>query len=174
MGKKREVKLGVVGVDSGQLMVCDPCYLEDEWGRGNSNRPSNRSIYKDIETGERWTYAPGLKPPEGVKSFPGSYDTPIPECGGLRPNELISSQRWVEEEYHPPSWRGEFSYDGCCELTSHDEGGQLNFKMGHAGAGVVFSSGLGDGVYDVYAIIEDMDVWGERVVSVRIDLVGER
>jgi hypothetical protein len=27
----RWVKLGVVGVDSGQLMVCDPCYIDGEW-----------------------------------------------------------------------------------------------------------------------------------------------
>jgi hypothetical protein len=29
--KKGEVKIGEVGVDSGQLMVCDPCYIDSEW-----------------------------------------------------------------------------------------------------------------------------------------------
>jgi hypothetical protein len=24
-------KIGVVGVDSGQLMICDPCYIGSEW-----------------------------------------------------------------------------------------------------------------------------------------------
>ena len=25
------VELGVVGVDSGQLLICDPCYIDSEW-----------------------------------------------------------------------------------------------------------------------------------------------
>jgi hypothetical protein len=84
-------KLGVVGVDSGQLMVCDPCYLESEW-----NCPKDRA---DI------TQAPA----------------------------------------------GEFSYGGCCGATLGPRGaGQLNYRLGHAGAGVVWSSGYGDGVYPVY------------------------
>jgi hypothetical protein len=44
--------------------------------------------------------------------------------------------------------------------------------LGHAGAGVAFSSGLGDGEYDVYATIEDIPDFGERVTSVRIDLMS--
>ena len=27
--------LGYAAVDSGQLLITDPCYLEDEWGRNN-------------------------------------------------------------------------------------------------------------------------------------------
>lgn len=29
--KSETIKLGVVGVDSGQLVICDPCYIEDEF-----------------------------------------------------------------------------------------------------------------------------------------------
>lgn len=29
--KTRIVRLGEVGVDSGQLMICDPCYIDSEW-----------------------------------------------------------------------------------------------------------------------------------------------
>lgn len=25
------VKIGVVGVDSGQVLICDPCYIDSEW-----------------------------------------------------------------------------------------------------------------------------------------------
>jgi len=34
--------------------------------------------------------------------------------------------------------------------------------------GVVVSTGLGDGMYDVEARIEDIEGWGERVAEVRI------
>ena len=30
IGDRKYVKLGVVGVDSGQLMVCDPCYISED------------------------------------------------------------------------------------------------------------------------------------------------
>ena len=36
---------------------------------------------------------------------------------------------------------------------------------------MAFSSGLGDGVYDVYATYADVEGWGRRIVSVRIDLM---
>ena len=86
---KREL-IGEVGVDSGQLLVCDPCYIRSQWKDTNFDK---------------------VKEPTG-----------------------------------------EFSYDGCCQATcSKDSAGQLNYSMGHAGAGVVFSSGYGDGTYPVYA-----------------------
>jgi hypothetical protein len=30
-------RIGVVGVDSGQLMITDPCYIDSEWGKGGMN-----------------------------------------------------------------------------------------------------------------------------------------
>ncbi len=30
IGDRKYIKLGVAGVDSGQLMVCDPCYVDDD------------------------------------------------------------------------------------------------------------------------------------------------
>ncbi len=88
------IKLGICGVDSGQLLVCDPCYVE-----GNH-----------------------------------------------------------------------FSYDDCCEATADNakKGGQLNFKAGHPGAGVVFRSGCGDGCYEVWAKIKTIEGWGDRIVEVRV------
>lgn len=53
--KSEIVKLGVVGVDSGQLVICDPCYLEDEFLSTASNEDleqgtvgefSRRGIFK--------------------------------------------------------------------------------------------------------------------------------
>jgi len=115
MSKNREVKLGEVAVDSGQLVVCDPSYLESEWKR--DTEPFNNRIYIDSETGTRWQFCyPGEEPQPGNKSFPGSYEIRVLECDNLTPNDLIESGRWVREKITPP-FRGEFSYRGCCDLT---------------------------------------------------------
>ena len=45
----------------------------------------------------------------------------------------------------------------------------FNHKRGHEGLGVCVSSGIGDGLYPVFATVEDIPGWGERVTSVRID-----
>jgi len=90
-------KIGNVGVDSGQLLVCDPCYFEHEWRKEKKN-----------------------------------------------------------ENIFDPQKKGEFSYAGCCiATTSKQQGGQLNFKIGHTGAGVAFATGFGDGNYPVFAKLKD-------------------
>ena len=90
IGNRKYVKLGVVGVDSGQLIVCDPCYISED------------SI-KDV-----------------------------------------------------------LSYDTICS-TKH----QLNYRLGHAGLGVVFSSGFGDGIYGVYGLFNKEG----RVASVLVEMI---
>ena len=90
IGDRKYIKLGVAGVDSGQLMVCDPCYISED------------SI-KDV-----------------------------------------------------------LSYDTICS-TKH----QLNYRLGHAGLGVVFPSGFGDGLYTVYGSFNKEG----RVASVLIELI---
>ena len=87
--KTTKEKIGFAAVDSGQLLVCDPCYIDGQW---------EKEEFSD-------------KPPQN-----------------------------------------NFSYNSCCKKTLSKEGaGQLNFKLGHEGCGVVFSSGYGDGCYPVYA-----------------------
>jgi len=88
--KPNRKQIGVVGVDSGQIMVTDPCYLESEWIR--------------------------------------------------------------EEKYDVSERTHAYSYNGACaETLSPEGGGQLNYILGHPGAGVVASSGYGDGEYPVFA-----------------------
>ncbi|GGK22713.1 hypothetical protein GCM10010965_14530 [Caldalkalibacillus thermarum] len=50
---------------------------------------------------------------------------------------------------------------------------QLHYNTGHPGLAVIFSSGLGDGVYNVYATFEDIPDWGERITKVEIELIQE-
>jgi len=85
-----EILIGHVGVDSGQLLVCDPSYIDSEWE--------------------------------------------------------------LEEDFDPVNPKHNFSYNACVKETLSDKGyGQLNYKLGHAGVGVAFQSGYGDGIYPVYA-----------------------
>lgn len=109
-----EVLIGHCDVDSGQILLCDPCYIKDGF----------------------------------------------------------NSEEWN------PGDDGRLTYNGCCGVTLNTEGdtpsaGQLRHELGHPGAGVVTSSGYGDGSYPVYATYADEGDWGIRVASVRIDfLVG--
>jgi len=109
--KEEKIKLGVVGVDSGQLLITDPCYIDSEW----------------------------------------------------------------EEEEFSNKKPKNFSYNACCKKTLAEKiNGQLNYKLGHAGVGVVFSSGLGDGVYDVIATVKDCGQFGKRISKVEIILIDDK
>jgi hypothetical protein len=101
------IQIGVVGVDSGQVLICDPCYIDSEW------------VIEDLEL----------------------------------------------KQFKIKKAKNNFSYPACCEQTLTKSYGQLNYKMGHAGIGVVSSSGWGDGCYPVYAII---DKKSGRVKELRI------
>ena len=108
--------IGYVAVDSGQLMICDPCYILSEWTDDvdfDANEGSNDSLYP-------------------------------------------------------------FDYNGASNASmSINLAGQLMFDMGHAGAGVSFSSGFGDGYYPVYAeYIEDGN-FGLRIAKVEVVMIQE-
>jgi hypothetical protein len=98
--------IGSFGVDSGQAMVGDPCYLED------------------------W------KP-------------------------------WNSEENHFDEHKqlaGQYGYLGACGVTLDKGYGELGNS-----AAVAFTTGYGDGIYPVYAEIND----DGRVARIVIDFVGE-
>jgi len=159
--KRKEVwqLAGEVGVDSGQLMVCDPCYVDSEW------------IPKQPSPGHPTL----VLSPRGKIKFPRSttfkYKWPFPwgnysdNCPilGMSINDA-RVKGFLEEVVALPV--REFSYRGACDV-SHRLGnnfGQLNYRLGHPGVGVAFSSGNGDGVYPVYARRNREG----RVVEVRI------
>jgi hypothetical protein len=145
MGK--EIKIGEVGVDSGQLMVCDPCYIDSEWKR------------EHVKFNETVIF------PDGTKEK-------IVRCS-KRWFELIddinTGKIKVETVIKP---KNNFSYCAVCEKTLNIDGhGQLNYEIGHPGVAVAFNSGLGDGCYPVYAKIVELPEWGKRIAEVRIDML---
>jgi hypothetical protein len=148
-------QIGVVGVDSGQILLTDPCYL-DTWKTGNIDDAVAHPVYRD-KFGKLWQYSrtghvnvPGFS----VQRFPGSYEDPIGP-GKACPNQLIASGWWKladDINERPKGCTGAYSYAGACDATLGEGcGGQLNFEHGHEGAGVAVSSGYGDGTYPVYA-----------------------
>lgn len=122
--------VGYAHVDSGQIMLGDPCYLR-EWA-GHDFRIVTE--WRCTDDGD-----------DTVLQFPRdfkSYNAVIPKYG-LHMNELRAAGRF-EEIKHPPS--GEYSYNGACEATLSDaQCGELNF-----GRAVVVTSGYGDGRYPVH------------------------
>lgn len=90
-------EIGTVGVDSGQILITDPCYIDSEW-QHPTKKDKDNSDFKNKKN------------------------------------------------------KGKYSYQGCCNATlSKEMSGQLNYELGHAGAGVAVTSGCGDGNYPVFA-----------------------
>lgn len=128
--------IGHVGVDSGQLMLCDPCYIDSEWQKEDFE---DIRIYKHKETGDQLQYRVHF----------ANYEEVIPKYGKTM-NELNATGEWTMEEKHDTKYP--FSYNACSKATLSEDGhGQLKYKMGHPGVGVAFRTAFGDGMYPVVA-----------------------
>jgi hypothetical protein len=147
MKKENWVKIGDVAVDSGQLMVCDPCYIDSYWKK---SKYQDLNWYKDIKTG---------KIIKNIRKMKNGFETKLPEYNYRTPNSLIKSGVWVEL---PEKDVKGFSYNAVCH-----KGGEL-FKRIDFGTALAFDSGFGDGVYPVYAKIKNIKDWGKRIVEVKI------
>ena len=142
--------VGHVGVDSGQLLIADPCYIDSEWQK-KEFIDDRRYVHK--KTGKKLRYYgvfndTKAKKQRGVVMF-SRYDDPINEFGDRSMNKMLVSGE-VEEIPEEPKHKRTFSYAGVCETTLADEH-QIRYGMGHAGIAVAFRSGYGDGYYPVYA-----------------------
>ncbi len=130
-------QIGVVGVDSGQLMICDPSYVDDQWVEAPFE---DIRIFEDVVAGELYRFRVDFQ----------RFDEPLAHYEGRTPNELVASGQWKRRP--PPAPSGQFSYRGACEATLTPEGhGQLLYQKGHPGVAVAFSTAYGDGVYPVFA-----------------------
>lgn len=149
-----KVLVGHIGVDSGQVMIVDPCYL-NKW---EDNEFRNRIGLRNKKTGRVIACWDNV---EGVGII--NWATPLPEFGGKCLNDLADDkENWEKHEEYPD--KGQFNYSGVCGITCQDNFGEV----GNATA-VVSSTYIGDGCYPVYAITEGK---GGRVKQLIIDFYG--
>ncbi len=142
-------EIGIVGVDSGQLMITDPCYIDSEWEKEEFE---DIRLYKDINTSMVFQYMKDFK----------QYDEVL-ELYNKTANNLIEEKIWEPIEVVSELT---YSYKGACAATLSKNGyGELNYKMGHKGAGIAFKTLLGDGEYPVYA-----EKYNGEVVRVYVNL----
>ncbi len=145
--------LGHVNVDSGQLMVTDPCYLTNF--KNNDFNPKTK--YMNVRDNKKIIVHPD--------DF-YNYEDDMIEGYDKNMNTLIEEGIFKkiedDEEYADTS----YSYNGSCSVTCYslDQGGELGNCQG-----VSFSSGFGDGTYPVYAYYEKVDGWGTRIKKVEIE-----
>lgn len=122
LGSMKRKLIGYADVDSGQLMITDPCYTKG-W------------VDDDVHS-------------------------VVPDL-----NDACSE---------PPHDSYPYSYGGACAASCNlQKAGQLAHEKGHPGAGIVISSGFGDGSYPVYVEYEDTGFAGIRPKRVIIEFWGD-
>lgn len=159
--------LGQVGVDSGQLVIIDPCYIESEW-------QGKDSVLGVDFWGQGQEKIFSLLKDDGIQ---------IERIGGKcrvitkDAEALIKRIKFLAEDMKQKIVTAPYTdstYNKVCDITlTDDQGGQLNYKMGQPELRVAFNSGLGDGVYNVYATYKDVEGWGKRIVKVEIELLDD-
>ena len=138
--------IGTFGVDSGQVMLVDPCYLSS----------FENDDFQDIRVYQRvGVYSDDLDVRATLqyrKDFKLFSDI-IPEWDRSM-NDLITEGLY--ERINPEEIDDSFSYNGACNLTCYTDamGGSLKNERG-AEVAVVASTGYGDGGYDVYATYKE-------------------
>lgn len=147
------VLLGTFGVDSGQVMIGDPCYLNEY----QANDFEDNRVYL------RTKVVAKTKPLLQFKKDFQMYTDIIPEWNKSM-NDLIAEGLY---ERVKPTIDNSFSYNGACNQTLYNkelQGGTLA-----NGLAVVSSTGLGDGEYEVYATYKDAGSFGVRIQKLEIE-----
>ncbi len=180
------IKIGEVGVDSAKLIICDPHYIEREYKRHveqSDDLQSRHEIYRHTGDNTLWQYVdrgfgrelvsdvvPDIKP------FPGSYEDMIPEYG-MTPNMLRDLGLFVDSEFDPmhKTPKGEFSLDSIFKgvYDSPNQTTQITYSDGRPGVGVAFTTGYGDGMYEVFAEIVHTKLMGRRIKKVWVEFLGD-
>lgn len=130
-------EMGMVSVDSGQLMITDPYYINSEW---QNDEFEDGRLLRDTETGDIYQFRKDFS---NYEEKIAGFDQTV--------NELIASGR-LETIEIDNTGKINFSYAGACYATMSEKGyGEMPFRLGHKGAGIAVTTVMGDGMYPVYA-----------------------
>ncbi len=143
-GVNNVVFLGIAAVDSGQLMITDPRYVEDVW---EPEWMKSVRRFKDTETGVIYQQYRDFTSMRKVLPSVGQTVTAALRSGRLREIKPKRTKK-TDQGYA-------YTYEGACSATQHGGAGQLVFPLGHAGAAVAFSTPYGDGGYAVFAELKN-------------------
>ena len=146
------ILIGKVGVDSGQLMVTDPCYIKQF--KINEYNPTRKYVSK----------ADPLCTIEWPTDFYNYEEDIIPRPYNKNMNTLLKQGVFVKVE--DDEIDSSYSCVGAYDQTTKNknQGGSLG-----NGLGVSFATGFGDGHYPVYAYYEDVNGWGRRIKKIEIE-----
>lgn len=139
--------LARVPVDSGQLLLVDPCYIDGRW---RYEPFEDIRKYRHKVTGKVLQYRVDFE----------RYDDPIAHYDGLTMNELVDTGEWEQVPVPVPSG---LSYNSISRTTVNEDGGNVTELA------AAFRTGYGDGYYPVL-VRRDKD---GRIMQVLIDFSGE-
>lgn len=174
----KKVLIGQVGVDSGQLMLIDPCYIDGEWVVDKNDPLTFDQHYEDDEGNClvagchpcSKVYINNLRQTKKSVVIFENYGTPIIEYDGKDANFLIYDEKRFKKIAQKPK-NMHLSYSSACSLTKKEGGemaNQIYYGLGHPGLAVVFSSGYGDGCYDVYGYFNKEG----RIAKIEVEMMN--
>ncbi|MEK3955715.1 MULTISPECIES: hypothetical protein [unclassified Psychrobacillus] len=165
--------IGRVGVDSGQLMVMDPSYIKSQWENdgeeiGIQFWGAGGDKVADILTKQ------GIAIESNLSSYFLRFSSKSPKELSLL--VLKNAMESIEEKV-VSFIKTTGTYDQISDITlGENQAGSLPYRMGNEGLAVAFSSGFGDGVYDVFATYKDYGNYeysDVRIKSVEIILIED-
>lgn len=135
--------IGKCGVDSGQLIITDPCYLKDwknnDFSIGEEYKlEAVENIEFTAKNGVEMKISKGKK--FKVVSTKGIWFDIVEYINNKKLKVLDRKRTNMNQE--------EYSYNGACSATLSEK--KAGF-VGYEGQAVAMSTGYGDGSYSVYA-----------------------
>lgn len=133
-GKMEVEKAGYVNVASGQLLITDPIYIDEDWQKEEFQ---DLRIYKDVESQNIYQYKKDFN---NYQEKIIGFDKTV--------NELVESKRLIKVKIERDL---NYSFAGSCYATLSDDGyGELQYSKGGDGAGIALNTAFGDGMFPVY------------------------
>lgn len=167
MNEEKRILLGVVGVDSGQMVLADPCYIEDGWIHQSEAEVTGVDFW-----GKNESAVQERMESKGWQCHKKKNGFRIKTTAAREVENQLQKLQHEGLYFNYGLWHETATYDVCGDMIKNSKGGQLHF-VDYPEVGVVFESGFGDGTYEVWATIRDYGKLGKRIAKVEINLITE-